>query len=203
MPRSIAGDRPTKKPPERSLAESEGWQHIHTQPRTKVVLTKSRKNASQIAVNPAPLRVQADSPMKRAFGRRHRSRLGSPPSQNRNIAGLPRHPEPRSPDLTYSRFVQVRSSCRMVPKTKLADRPPPKPIRPNLPPSRSASGINANANGIDALVVLPNRPPASSTRPRNPRSRHFPTIDALSARLASCIETRSSWSMRQPDLASP
>ena len=70
----------------------------------------------------------------------------------------------------------------MVPKAKHADSPAPKPKRPNFLPIDSSSGFSARANGIEALVVLPNRPPALSTRPRNPRSRHIFTIDSLSVR---------------------
>ncbi len=62
-----------------------------------------------------------------------------------------------------ARLVHAFKGCRIVPKAKLADSPPPKPNRPNLLPVASFSELIARASGIEALVVLPNRPSESNT----------------------------------------
>src|SRR5580765_1928660 len=44
---SIARRRATKNPPAKSLAESEHARHIHRQPKTQTISSKSPRNASQ------------------------------------------------------------------------------------------------------------------------------------------------------------
>jgi len=71
---SIAGG-PNKKPPEKSLAESERRRHIHRLPKTNAVSAMSRKNASQIAVKPVPHGVWCGFTNERAHSARWTARL--------------------------------------------------------------------------------------------------------------------------------